>query len=282
MTSRLRIHHRSLYTYNAAVSASFNEARLTPSVTAWQQPLESRVRVDEATWQHVYTDYWGTQVQVFEAHRPHRELRIDATSVVEVDGTRVPHGDTDVSWDQLAAEPVRNEFGEYLVQTPATATDPELAAVAEELAARFGPHETALALCSQVHDAMSYVPGSTGVQTVASEAWSARTGVCQDYVHVVVGALRQIGVPARYVSGYLHPRASAGIGDVVGGESHAWVEWWTDGWSGHDPTNDIAIGERHVLVGHGRDYNDVPPIKGIVAGGSGSTLNVLVESMRLA
>ena len=116
---------------------------------------------------------------------------------------------------------------------------------------------------------MTYQPGSTGVNTPALEAWRARTGVCQDYAHLVVGTLRQVGLPARYVSGYLHPDADAAIGETAVGESHAWVEWWLGDWTGHDPTNNGAVGERHVLVGRGRDYTDVPPIKGLVAGSSG-------------
>jgi transglutaminase-like putative cysteine protease len=130
---------------------------------------------------------------------------------------------------------------------------------------------------------MSYVPGSTGVQTSAAEAWSARSGVCQDYAHLVVGALRHVGLPARYVSGYLHPKASAALGESVVGESHAWVEWWLGEWVAHDPTNSTMVSDRHVVVGMGRDYRDVPPIKGIVAGSPVTTdLEVKVEITRLA
>ena len=90
-----------------------------------------------------------------------------------------------------------------------------------------------------------------------------------------------MGIPARYVSGYLHPRPSAGIGETVSGESHAWVEWYCGGeWRGFDPTNRIDIGDRHVAVGRGRDYNDVPPLRGVYAGPYGSTLFVTVEITR--
>ncbi|MGN6721228.1 MAG: transglutaminase-like domain-containing protein, partial [Marmoricola sp.] len=122
-----------------------------------------------------------------------------------------------------------------------------------------------------------------GVATKASEAWAARSGVCQDYAHLVVGALRHIGIPARYVSGYLHPSTSPTVGRVEVGESHAWVEWWVGEWIAHDPTNDADVTDRHMIVGIGRDYADVPPIKGIVAGSPvAADLAVTVEITRLA
>jgi transglutaminase-like putative cysteine protease len=283
MTSRLRVHHVSRYSYDQPVRVSFNEARLTPLATPWQTPLESVLRIDEATWRHQYVDYWGTQVRVFEAQHPHSELIVDATSVVEIDATRMPPPQVDTAWTELRAGAATDRFAEFLVQTRSTVPDDELAAIATEAAAAAAPHETALALCTRVHDAMTYLPGSTGVHTAASEAWTARSGVCQDYVHLVVGALRHVGVPARYVSGYLHPKNSAAaIGEPATGESHAWVEWWLGEWFAHDPTNDIPVGERHVLVGRGRDYNDVPPIKGIIGGSASSALDVTVEVTRLA
>jgi transglutaminase-like putative cysteine protease len=129
---------------------------------------------------------------------------------------------------------------------------------------------------------VAYRPGSTGVATSAGEAWDLGTGVCQDIAHVTVGLLRSVGLPAAYVSGYLHPKASAGIGETITGESHAWVEVWLGSWWGYDPTNRIPTGERHVVVGRGRDYGDVTPLKGIYSGVSSHSLGVVVEVTRLA
>ncbi len=282
MTSRLRIEHSSTYTYDAPVTASYNEVRLTPLVTAWQIPLDSALRVPDSTWQQSYVDYWGTPVRVIEAQQSHLDLVIDATSLVEVDASRVPEPNRDAPWDLVRSARVEDRYGEFLGQTPSTEPDPELAALADDLAATRAPHDVALTLAGTIHDAMSYRPGSTGVHTAAAEAWTARSGVCQDYAHLLVGALRQVGLPARYVSGYLHPDAEPRLGVAAPGESHAWVEWWLDGWTGFDPTNNIPIGERHVVVGRGRDYTDVPPIKGIVAGTASSKLDVRVEITRLA
>ena len=124
--------------------------------------------------------------------------------------------------------------------------------------------------------------GVTGVHSTAAEAWAVRKGVCQDITHIALGALRAVGIPARYVSGYLHPKPDAEIGETVAGESHAWVEWFCGEWRGFDPTNLIDIGDRHVIVGRGRDYNDVAPLRGVYAGPYGSKLFVTVEITREA
>ena len=142
------------------------------------------------------------------------------------------------------------------------------------------PHEAALAVFEWMRGEMTYMKGSTGVTTNAEEAWSQRQGVCQDLAHLAIGALRSCGIPARYVSGYLHPRSTADIGETVAGQSHAWLEWWDGEWRSWDPTNHKPAGDFHVTVARGRDYRDVPPLKGILSGGGGSALNVSVEITR--
>ena len=129
-------------------------------------------------------------------------------------------------------------------------------------------------------DAIDYMQGVTAVTSTAVDAWEARKGVCQDIAHIAIGALREVGIPARYVSGYLHPKPSAEVGEAVTGESHAWVEWFAGDWQGFDPTNNIEIGDRPVLVGRGRDYNDVPPLRGVYAGPGKSQLKVKVTITR--
>lgn len=282
MKARYQIQHTSTYRYEQSVGASFNEARLTPRATVWQSPLESVLQVDEASWQFRYFDYWGTHVKVFEAERPHRELVVRSKSLVEVDPALRARPDGDLSWSDVRARSVTERMGEFLSQRPSTLPPDDLAELADSLAATRSPIETAYAVSGAVHDAMTYQPGSTGVHTVAAEAWAARRGVCQDYAHLVVGALRHVGLPARYVSGYVHPSKTPVLGEAVVGESHAWVEWWLGEWMAHDPTNSGDVTDRHVLVGVGRDYGDVPPIKGIVAGTPVTTdLKVQVEITRL-
>jgi transglutaminase-like putative cysteine protease len=126
------------------------------------------------------------------------------------------------------------------------------------------------------------MPGTTGVQTGAQEAFDQGQGVCQDIAHLAVSLLREAGLPARYVSGYLFPNPDAAPGDEVTGQSHAWVEYWTGEWVACDPTNDDSVGPRHVVVAAGRDYADVPPLKGIYQGAPSRTMAVTVTLTRLA
>lgn len=282
MSIRYRVQHTSRYEYDRGVTASINEARLTPKQTPWQTTLESSLAIEPVTWTHRYTDYWGTDVRVFEAIVGHRELTVRASSLVEIDSSRRPEGSAP-EWTDLASPTLRDEHAEFLAQTPATEPPAELAALAAGIAADHSPTDTARLIGEAVHAAMTYRTGVTEVHTTATEAWAERSGVCQDYAHLVVGALRHVGLPARYVSGYLHPAADPQVGDSARGESHAWVEGWLGEWTPQDPTNLAPVTDRHLVIGSGRDYGDVPPIKGIVAGPHESAdLTVEVELTRLA
>ena len=272
---RLQITHCSAYTYDSEVFSSYNEARLVPQTGAAQLTLSSHVTSGPDAPQFRYWDYWGTQVVAFDLHVPHQSLSITCTSVVDTGAAQPP---PDITWDVLQAQ--RDNYVELLQSSPRAGADEELEALAAEPSGT--PAEVALALAELVHGRVEYVPGSTGVGTSAAEAWSLRKGVCQDLAHVTVALLRARGIPARYVSGYLHPRKDAQIGETVAGESHAWIEAWTGGWWGFDPTNLAPAGERHVVVARGRDYTDVPPFKGVYAGGGAQHLDVSVEVTRLA
>ncbi len=280
MTWRLRIRHRTGFRYENDVVASYNEARMIPVTNVFQTALEARVEVRPVTATARYWDYWGTQVYAFDVHVPHSELQVVATSVVETLETPPPH--EGAPWEALADDEIRDKYVEWLTPTTRTTLDTEL----EELAAGFAkakaPSETARQICDFVHSSVEYVPGATEVHASVADVWHERKGVCQDIAHVAVSLLRGCGVPARYVSGYLHPIPDAAVGEPAEGESHAWVEWWDGGWTSYDPTNDIPVGERHVLVGRGRDYGDVPPLKGLYSGTGSSTLGVTVEVTRLA
>ncbi|SHL38308.1 Transglutaminase-like enzyme, putative cysteine protease [Pseudonocardia thermophila] len=277
---RIRIVHETGYTYESPVVESYNEARMTPRSDARQNVIASRVETSPATRAYRYTDYWGTLVTAFDLHAPHTELAVTATSVVETADPLPPvRGAT---WEDLADEDVRDRFAEMLEFTGYVGHDPELAEAAADLRRGLDPVEAVLAAGSWVREQLTYQPGVTGVQTSALEAWHTRTGVCQDFVHLTLLLLREMGIPARYVSGYLLPREDTDVRETVQGESHAWVEAWTGGWWGYDPTNDLEIGNRHVWVAVGRDYADVPPLKGIFSGQASSTLNVSVDMTRLA
>jgi transglutaminase-like putative cysteine protease len=275
--NRLRIKHSTGFHYGGDVTASYNEARMLPVSADGQLVLYSHVEILPISSQHNYVDYWGSRVSSFEILTPHKELSLTATSLVEV-RPRI-HTSEKLSWEALTA--LAETATSYIEQTKQTRrTDPpdDVIAIAREIAGRaVSPCDAALEICTVIGDAVEYMQGVTAVTSTAKEAWAVRKGVCQDITHLALGALRSVGIPARYVSGYLHPKPDAAIGETIAGESHAWVEWFCGEWRGFDPTNLIDIGDRHVTVGRGRDYNDVPPLRGVYAGAHGSSLFVKVE-----
>lgn len=279
---RLRIEHVTGFRYLGDVTASYNEARMLPGTTDSQFVLSSSLDIAPQTAVNAYVDYFGTRVSSFDVLSPHAELTITSKSLVEVRPRPIEHAD--MSWDRLAIEATRSiETVEQLVQTTRTAPHPEVVELARTIADRHEhPSRAAHDIATTIGDAVEYMHGITSVLSTASEAWEARKGVCQDIAHITLGALRSVGIPARYVSGYLHPKPNAGIGEAVAGESHAWLEWFTGDWWGFDPTNGMEIGDRHVLVGRGRDYNDVPPLRGVYAGPHKSQLFVKVTITREA
>lgn len=282
---RLRIVHRTGYRYGAPVVASYNEARMTPLTTPQQVTLESRVEVEPVTWTHTYWDYWGTQVTAFDVLAPHVELTVVSRSLVETypmpDAPAPAASATAVDWDVLRDRAVVDAQHDYLTQTSWTDPVQEIVDVARDAAGGQPPDAAARAVCERLGGLLTYAPGSTSVTSRARDAWANREGVCQDFAHVTLGALRALGIPARYVSGYLHPRPDADLGEAVEGQGHAWVEWWAGDWVGFDTTHNGPAGEEHVVVARGRDYGDVPPLKGVYAGKSASELFVSVEVTRL-
>jgi transglutaminase-like putative cysteine protease len=281
MTMQFRVVHRTRIAYDGGVAASYNEARMTPITTSEQVVVHTRLDVAPTPWSHSYRDYWGTEVTAFEVLDQHSELTVTATSTVQVN--RPPQQPGGLGWDEVRSPAVQDRFCETLVVDDRVRPDEELTALADTLAAEAdGPSDFARRVCALVHDEMKYEVGSTKVHGHASDAWAARAGVCQDMAHVAIGVLRAARVPARYVSGYLHPRREPVVGDTVVGESHAWIEWWDGRWLGFDPTNDLEPGDRHVVVARGRDYSVVPPLTGIFSGGSTSAMAVEVQVTRLS
>lgn len=276
---RLKVRHVTGYRYDTEVSRSYNEARLIPITGLEQTTLDARVQTRPDCRQQRYWDYWGTQVTAFDLHVPHTELEVTALSTVDTGGTGEP--DDVPTWSLYAGEPVRDRFVEMLTPTRRTAADEEMTELAQQTVAGLEPPEAARAISDLVRERVAYKAGTTGVATSATEAWAQGQGVCQDITHVALTMLRAAGLPARYVSGYLHPRKDPQVGETVVGESHAWVEVWLGDWWGWDPTNAVPAAERHVIVARGRDYGDVTPLKGVYSGGGSQSLGVTVEVTRV-
>ncbi|MFF4691822.1 transglutaminase domain-containing protein [Streptomyces sp. NPDC001307] len=277
---RLRIRHVTRVSYAQAAVSSHNEVRMTPLTLPGQTTLDARVTVGPAAATWSYWDYWGTQVTGFDLMDPHSDLTITASSLVETG----PPGPLPAppGWAEVAERTTRSRLLEFANPTGRTTVPVELIAHAREVTAGLDPHETAVAVSSLVADRVSYLPGTTGVTTSAAEAWEQGTGVCQDIAHVSIALLRGLGLPSRYVSGYLHPEKEAELHQPVAGQSHAWIEYWAGDWCGYDPTNRTRADESHVVVGRGRDYDDVPPHKGVYRGVAGGPPEVTVEFTQVA
>jgi transglutaminase-like putative cysteine protease len=277
---RIATRHTSTYRYSAPVVASYNEARITPQATGGQTVLDSAIVVSPQVQMYTYRDYFSTIVVAFDIPEPHDELVVVGTSTVETASARP--APSALGWEDLAEPAIGERFVEYLVPTPYTTGDAELAEIAAGLRAAGSPLEAVEAASEWIRNSMTYEIGATAVSTSGLEAWRARRGVCQDFAHVGLVLLRDLGIPSRYVSGYLHPATEGEIGATLHGAGHAWLECWLGSWHPFDPTHGGQVGDSYVSVARGRDYADVAPFRGVYQGGALDKLDVAVEIIRLA
>lgn len=277
---RVEVHHSTTYRYAGEVDSSYNEARLTPVTGPRQTVLSSSLEVWPRVTPYRYLDAFGTTVHSFDLHQPHDHLTVIGHSVTE---TSLPTPIMNrLGWKELRSDRARDHHFEYLQLTRLVDLSDDMNHAVEGLAAIDDPTDAANAVFGYVRDRLQYVSGSTKVSTRASDAFDERNGVCQDFVHISLALCRSLGIPARYVSGYVHNRRDAEFGETVRGESHAWLDVWTGDWWGYDPTGDVAVGERHVVIATGRDYTDVTPLKGVYAGAALDRMEVKVELIRRA
>jgi transglutaminase-like putative cysteine protease len=281
MSWKLQVRHETRYDYETPVLSSYNEARISPLDMPTQFTLEHRVEVSPPANLFRYRDYWGTRVHAFDLHRSHSEFSVVGTSLVET-ARRAPIADESVTWEALTATGLADRFCEYLTATPITAPDDAVLAVAAQLRNEQTPAAAVAAMGEWLGSNVEYQPGWTNVSTTATEVLRAGRGVCQDYVHLSLAFARACGIPARYASGYLFSSATETVGEAFEGQSHAWLEVWLGDWHPIDPTSGDEVAEKHVLVARGRDYGDVPPLKGVFQGGSSAKLSVSVELTRVA
>ena len=281
---RLDICYRALYAYDSWVAESQNEVRAAPVTDGRQHLVAYRLSVAPSSRAVAFTDYWGTRVDAFGVREPHLSLEIVAEAAVETGEAFLLPAPTD--FDALAEPVFAATHGEYLARTPHADWGDGLAAAAADARA-----DDIVATVVGVHDLvrerMAYEPGSTYIGIEVDRVLSEGHGVCQDFAHLAVAMCRSLGVPARYVSGYLFTTSDFTgqdvDGDIVNVQTHAWFEaavpWY--GWMAMDPTNGREVGPRHVKIGHGRDYDDVPPIRGAVSGSSVAAVETDVEIRRM-
>ena len=285
---RYDIAYRTSIHYDDVVRGSQNELRACPASDDHQQLVAYRVTTHPASRVLAYHDYWGTRVDTFGVREPHVALEVTAEATVET----LPRPLVTVSprVAELSNAAFRDTYVEYLSRSMHTEWDGDVSAAAERIAAVTGDDVVGivLALHRFVHTSLQYTPGATYIGVDVNEVLAKAKGVCQDYAHLAVALCRSIGIPARYVSGYFFASSDASGADVDGDEvqvqTHAWFEaaipdW---GWWALDPTNAQQVGQRHITIGHGRDYDDVPPVRGVYAGGGRPSTDAVVEIRRHA
>jgi transglutaminase-like putative cysteine protease len=293
----LEITHDTRYDYAAPVSLAHHLAHLQPLHDAHQQLLAFDLDIDPAPGhRRVGVDAFGNADCHFGLAQPHASLQVRTRSRVRV-APRFAGLQASASppWQGLA-ESLRYEARapfqgplEFALPSPYV---PRLAPLRRYAEMSFGPGrpvaEAALELMHRVHADFSYESQSTDVDTPLAEVWAHKRGVCQDFAHLMAGAMRMLGLPVRYVSGYLLTYAPEDGATMQGADaSHAWVQVWCpgtpgvpeDGWLDLDPTNDLVPGSGHVRVAVGRDFGDVTPLRGVIRGGGGRhTLAVAVRT----
>lgn len=284
--NRYRLVHATEFSYDGAVTESYNELRLRPMQDERQNCLSFRVTTHPSSRVGSHQDYFGNWVHRFNVLSEHKRLRIEADSVVLVQGP-MPFPANGPALGELANfSSDLDEHYELLAVTEYVPHPPQLRELVE--AAERNSDGTvsgfALAASQLVHTTFRYERGATHVHSSILDAIATRAGVCQDFAHILLALVRMRGLPGRYVSGYLVPTKSAAPGanheEVIGGQaSHAWIEVFLPqfGWFGLDPTLGKEVGLQHVRVAHGRDYGDVAPVRGVYKGHAGQQLSVDVR-----
>jgi transglutaminase-like putative cysteine protease len=274
--------HTTRYHYEAPVSQCLNEVHLTLREFSAQHVREMNLHVEPVpAFVYHRKDYFGNDVSTFAVFEDHEQLVATAKSRVEVLPRALEESNAPLGWEdvreQIAAYPDEAclQASEFIYESPYVPLSPELAAYARE---GFGENRPLMDvvrdLSERIHSDFKYKPLSTSIDIPLVDVLRNRRGVCQDFAHVMIGALRSQRLAARYVSGYVRTG-----GEFQGAQaSHAWVSVFFPGtgWLDFDPTNDVMPSEGHVTLAWGRDYGDVTPVKGITLGGRGQTVAVEV------
>jgi transglutaminase-like putative cysteine protease len=266
------IRHVTRFSYDKPISESVIEARMQPRTDASQRCIRFGLSTTPPSRVKMYQDHDGNIVHHFNIPGRHSRLTLTAEAFVECRAApALPDAVGADGWVRLDEATASGQFWDELHPSPFAQRTPLLDALAEEIALARGddPLDTVRRLVADVHTRFEYSPKSTRVDSPIDDALSARRGVCQDFAHILIALVRQVGIPCRYVSGYLFQQGDGAAGSIDGA-THAWAEAWLPEleWVGFDPTHNTPTGERHIRVAVGRDYADVPPTRGVFKGSS--------------
>ncbi|MBE0482201.1 MAG: transglutaminase family protein [Bacterioplanes sp.] len=291
---KYKVIHTTQYQYAESVSHCFNLANLVPRNTERQRCISSRIMVSPLpTTTKQRTDYFGNHSYHFEIQTAHTELSITAESLIDMQSSPaalkldlgMSYGDA-LQYLKLSDSVDVMNAKEFLLNSPMVKISDELADYARPSFALDRPlYDCVAELTSRIFNDFQYTPGFTTIATPLTEVLAHKRGVCQDFAHLEVGCLRAMGIPAKYVSGYMETLPPPGQEKLVGADAtHAWVSYFSpkEGWIEFDPTNDLRANNQHIVTAEGRDYYDVTPVKGVIfGGGKDPILSVSVDVARI-
>ncbi len=288
-----RLRHYTHYNYSEPVEQTHNQVRMMLRDSPHQRCLQRGIRVRPGPrYAKLHVDFFGNRVLYFELDRPHRDARIFASHTVEVKAPPALDPAQTPPWEQVAGKLSSLADESSRVRKMYCLPSPRVS-LPDELFSLVTPHflpgrpvlEAVQALSGAIHREFKFNPEATTIATPVGDVLHKRQGVCQDFAHLMIAALRSQGLAARYVSGYIETLPPPGQPRLVGADaSHAWVSVWCDGhgWHDIDPTNDQTPGENHIVTAWGRDYDDVIPLNGVIfGGGDESSMTVRVDVQRL-
>lgn len=275
---RFVIHHVTKYTYEEPVRDSANQVMLFPVKDDNQEVQSQQLIITGHPFVEIFTDYYGNEAGTFTNLEPHEELKIDSTIAVVTKSRIFPLDDVaiEIQWNHLYQIRYVVPFIDFLKQENFEAL-PEVKKIADAgFYKSVSVYVAVQQLNTYVYQHFQYIQGITSVETTLDEIWKLRAGVCQDFAHMLMVMLRLIGIPARYVSGYVCPAGNDLRGE---GATHAWVEVYIpfNGWLGLDPTNNCIVNDRHVRLAIGRNFSDCSPVKGTYKGTAQQSLEVGVS-----
>ncbi|MFO1491245.1 MAG: transglutaminase family protein [Kiritimatiellia bacterium] len=285
---RYNVTHTTHYAYESDVSVAFLTLRLQPRELPWQRCLAHHVESAPApamsSW---HLDYHGNQCVRLDLYSPHSEFEVTARSQVELTPRDLPDAAATPPWEEVVRRcgshllTTDSATGEFVFDSAHIIRRPEYADYAATSFTPGRPLMEALRdFTARMFKDFTFDPRATTVATPVAEVFKHRRGVCQDFAHLAIACLRSLGLPARYVSGYLETLPPPGQTRLIGADaSHAWISAWCPGfgWIDADPTNNLLPGPRHITVGWGQDFADISPVRGVLVGGGAHTLNVSVD-----
>ncbi|WP_031528376.1 transglutaminase family protein [Dyadobacter crusticola] len=286
---KYKLVHKTKYKYAQAVNNYHSLLCLTPRTLPGQTCSDFNIQISPEPSQVVErTDFYGNKTHYFSLHSPHKELTVLTTSIVEREATNtgtlfMPSEITCSAARQrlVSDRSLKIALLEYMLPSPLVKWDEEIVAFGRDCFVDSVPlYECVRNLCRKIYTEFDFVPDFTTVHTPIKEVLAARKGVCQDFSHLAIACIRSFGFATRYVSGYLETLPPPGRPKLQGSDaSHAWISVFIPdfGWCDFDPTNNVVPGERHIVTAWGRDYSDVPPLKGIIFSYGKHTLTVEVD-----